>query len=137
VAIASFGTAVAVNADTVNARCDVYPKGEDRATSSGPCTFSQRQGAVGIQLKNGKRYDLRPVGNQAGNYRDQNGRAVYRQASLGDKGEIYRLYSESIYVYWDTAPYDRNSGNGNSGNSSSSGSAMGSAPDVGTHSTRQ
>lgn len=69
VTIASLGLAVSARADTVNARCDVYPKGDDRATSSGPCTFSQRQGAVGIQLKNGKRYDLTPVGNQPGNYR--------------------------------------------------------------------
>lgn len=99
--IASVGITVTAKADTVKARCDVYPKGEDRATSSGPCTFSQRQGAVGIQLQNGKRYDLRPVGNQPGNYKDQNGRAAYRQAGLGEKGQIYRLANESIYVYWD------------------------------------
>ncbi len=82
--IASLSLAVSVKADTMQARCDVYPKGEDRAKSSGPCTFSQRQGAVGIQLQNGKRYDLRPVGNNPGNYRDQNGRAAYRQSGLGD-----------------------------------------------------
>ncbi|MGI0485807.1 hypothetical protein ACN4EK_10245 [Pantanalinema rosaneae CENA516] len=116
-AIASLGITVAANADTVKARCDVYPKGSDRATSSGSCTFSQRQGAVGIQLQNGKRYDLRPVGNQPGNYRDQNGRAAYRQAGLGDKGQIYRLANESIFVYWDD-----NSDNNNN-NQSTSGSA--------------
>lgn len=104
-AIASLGIAVSAKADTVKARCDVFPKGSDRATSSALCTFSQRQGIVGIQLQNGKRYDLVPYGNQPGNYRDQNGRAAYRQAGLGDKGQIYRLANESIYVYWDTAPY--------------------------------
>lgn len=97
--------AVVVKADTVQARCDVYPKGEDRATSSGLCTFSQRQGAVGIQLQDGRRYDLSPVGNQSGNYVDQNGQAAYRQAGLDDAGQIYRFATESIYVYWDTAPY--------------------------------
>ncbi len=102
-AIASLSLAVSVKADTVQARCDVYPKGEDRATSSGPCTFSQRQGAVGIQLRNGKRYDLVPVGNNPGNYRDQNGRAAYRQAGLGDRGLIFRLANESIFVYWTNA----------------------------------
>ena len=116
-AIASLGISIAAHADTVNARCDVYPKGEDRATSSGPCTFSQRQGVVGIQLKNGKRYDLVPMGNQPGNYRDQNGRVAYRQSGLGDRGQIYRLATESIYVYWDTAPYGQNSGTPNSGSS--------------------
>ncbi|MGC8713575.1 MAG: SH3 domain-containing protein [Leptodesmis sp.] len=118
-AIASLSLAVSVKADTVQARCDVYPKGEDRATSSGLCTFSQRQGVVGIQLKNGKRYDLVPVGNQPGNYRDQNGRAAYRQSGLGNKGQIYRLATESIYVYWDTAPYGKNSETQNSGSSTS------------------
>jgi len=115
--IASLGISVAAHADTVAARCDVYPKGEDRAKSSGPCTFSQRQGVVGIQLQNGKRYDLVPVGNNPGNYRDQNGKAAYRQAGLGDKGQIYRLATESIYVYWDTAPYGQNSNTQNPGNS--------------------
>lgn len=112
VAIASLSFAVSAKADTVNARCDVYPKGEDRATSSGPCTFSQRQGFVGIQLKNGKRYDLSPDGDQSGTYRDQNGRAAYREdGGLGDKGEIYRLATESIYVYWDSAPYNQQTNN--------------------------
>jgi hypothetical protein len=78
-AIASCGITDIALADTVNARCDLYPKGEDRATSSSPCTFSQRQGAVSIQLKNGKRYDLTPAGDRPGNYRDQNGREAYRQ----------------------------------------------------------
>jgi hypothetical protein len=103
--IASFGIALSALADTVTARCDVYPKGQDRATSSGLCTFSQRQGNVGIQLENGKRYDLTPVGDNPGNFKDQNGRPAYRQSGLGDKGQIYRLATESIYVYWDTAPY--------------------------------
>lgn len=105
--VASFGISIAVKADTVTARCDVYPKGNDRAKSSGSCTFSQRQGVVGIQLQNGKRYDLVPAGNTPGNYRDQNGRAAYRQSGLGDKGQIYRLATESIYVYWDPAPYNQ------------------------------
>ncbi len=125
VAIASVGMTAIAKADTVTARCDVYPKGQDRATSSDVCTFSQRQGVVGIQLKNGKRYDLVPVGNNPGNYRDQNGRAAYRQSGLGDKGQIYRLATESIYVYWDTAPYGQNSGNQNSGGSTPAVAARG------------
>ncbi|UBF25847.1 hypothetical protein K9N68_30605 [Kovacikia minuta CCNUW1] len=49
VVITSLGMTAIAKADTVNAHCDVYPKGEDRAKSSGLCTFSQRQGAVGIE----------------------------------------------------------------------------------------
>jgi hypothetical protein len=102
-AIAALGTAVAVKADTVDARCDIYPAGEDRATSSGPCTFSQRQGVVGIQLPNGQRYDLQPSGDQPASYVDQSGQAARRDDGLGDRGTIYRLSNETIYVYWDPA----------------------------------
>jgi hypothetical protein len=110
-AIASLGTAVAVKADTVEARCDIYPAGQDRATSSGPCTYSQRQGFVGIQLPNGRRYDLRPVEDQPANYVDQDGKPVTRDnEGLGDRGTIFRLSNESVYVYWDPAPYGQNSG---------------------------
>lgn len=113
-AFASFAIAMPSKADTVKARCDVYPKGEDRATSTGPCTFSQRQGAVGIQLANGRRYDLNPVGDQPGNYRDQNGRSAFRQAGLGDRGQIYRLATESIYVYWDASTGNTSGGSATS-----------------------
>lgn len=116
--ITSLGITLAAKADTVTARCDVYPKGSDRATSSGPCTFSQRQGAVGIQLQNGRRYDLRPVGNQPGNYRDQNGQRAFRESGLGDKGQIFRLANQSIFVYWDTS-----SGNDNQSNESTTSSS--------------
>ncbi|MEA5571940.1 hypothetical protein [Calothrix sp. UHCC 0171] len=104
--LASICNVLPAKADTVKARCDVYPKGQDRASSSGLCNFSQRQGFVSIQLrKNGKRYELKPVGNKPGNYVDRNGKAAYRQSGLGKKGQIYRLANESIFVYWDTAPY--------------------------------
>lgn len=110
-AIATLGTAVAVKADTVDARCDIYPAGQDRATSSGPCTYSQRQGFVGIQLQNGQRYDLRPVEGQPEDYVDQNGQPASRDnTGLGDRGVIFRLSNESIFVYWDPAPYGQNSG---------------------------
>jgi len=130
VVIASLGitvTATIAKADTVNARCDLYPKGEDRATSSGACTFSQRQGVVGIQLQNGQRYDFRPVGDQPGNYLDQNGKPAYRQSGLGDAGQIYRLATESSYVYWDAAPYNNQGSSQNSSNQNSSQSSQ-SAP---------
>ncbi|MFB2875345.1 hypothetical protein [Floridanema aerugineum] len=117
--ITSLGITLAAKADTVTARCDVYPKGEDRATSTGPCTFSQRQGFVSIQLENGRRYELRPVGNQPGNYQDQNGQRAFRQSGLGDKGQIYRLANQSIYVYWDTGSSNDNQSNSSTTSSSS------------------
>jgi hypothetical protein len=103
-------------ADTVDARCDIYPLGSDQVTEVVPCTFSQRQGAVGIQLQDGTRYDLRPVGDQPGNFVDQNGNAAYRQAGLGDRGLIFQTVDERIFVYWDTAGIDHSSGSSGSNN---------------------
>ena len=105
--VAIFATVVllmaAAHADTVSARCDIYPKGSDRASAVVPCTFSQRQGHVSIDRADGVRHELAPRGDQPGKYVDQNGRPAYRQSGLGTRGQIYRLARESVYVYWDTA----------------------------------
>jgi len=68
-----------------------------------PCTFSQRQGYVTINREDGITHDLEPVGKTPGNFRDQNGQAVYRQSGLGDQGLIFRFPNGSVYVYWSTA----------------------------------
>jgi Periplasmic lysozyme inhibitor of I-type lysozyme len=91
------------NADTVNARCDIYPKGQNRASAVMPCTFSQRQGYVAIDRADGVRHELSPKGDQPGAYVDERGRPAYRNKGLGSRGQIYRLADQSIYVYWDTA----------------------------------
>lgn len=102
VSLISVGIALPSQADTVDARCDFYPIGEDYASSSVPCTFSQRQGYITIQTENAS-YDFSPTGGQPGNFVDANGSAVYRQSGLGDAGQIFRLRDESIYVYWDNS----------------------------------
>jgi len=107
ISLALMGIVLPVKADTVDARCDIYPLGEDKASASIPCTFSQRQGFVSIEREDGVRYELEPVGNEPGNYVDQDGKAAYRQAGLGDAGQIYRLANESVYVYWDPAPFNQ------------------------------
>ncbi len=90
-------------ADWTDARCEIYPKGSDQAAKMIPCTFGQRQGAVTITREDGVTHDLAPVGDAPGNYRDQQGRPVYRQSGLGSEGLIFRLPDESVYVYWSTA----------------------------------
>ncbi|MEK8034448.1 hypothetical protein AACH06_26770 [Ideonella sp. DXS29W] len=92
----------ASRADTVNARCDIYPKGSDTASKVVACTYSQRQGHVAIDRADGRRHELSPQG-AAGNYIDENGQKAVRSKGLGDQGQIYRLAKESIFVYWDTA----------------------------------
>lgn len=102
-AVAVLMMSTAAHADTVSARCDIYPKGSDRASAVVPCTFSQRQGHVSIDRADGVRHELSPIGDQAGNYVDQDGKPAYRQSGLGTRGLIFRLAHESVYVYWDTA----------------------------------
>jgi hypothetical protein len=91
------------NADSTQARCEIYPKGEDRASAVLPCTFSQRQGQVSIERADGVRHELSPKGDRPGNYVDEEGRPAYRQSGLGKRGLIFRLTDQSVYVYWDTA----------------------------------
>ena len=97
-----FGGLSTAHADTVDARCDIYPKGSDKVSKVVACTFSQRQGFVGIDRADGVRHDLSPQGS-AGNYTDENGQKAVRSKGFGDKGQIYRLAKETVYVYWDTA----------------------------------
>jgi hypothetical protein len=90
-------------ADSTQARCELYPKGSDRMETMLPCTFSQRQGFVTIRRDDGVTHELSPVGDRPGNFRDQEGQAVYRQSGLGEAGLIFRFPTESLFVYWDTA----------------------------------
>ena len=90
-------------ADSTDARCDIYPAGEDHTDVMLPCVFSQRQGYISITRSDGMRHELEPVGDSPGNFKDQDGRSVYRQSGLGDQGLIFRFEDESIYVYWSTA----------------------------------
>jgi hypothetical protein len=68
-----------------------------------PCTFSQRQGYITLSRSDGVTHELSPADGVPGNFRDQEGRVVYRQSGLGDQGLIFRLPDESIFVYWSTA----------------------------------
>jgi len=88
--------------DTTDARCDIYPKGEDHTRKMIPCVFSQRQGYVTIARDDGAVHELSPVGDAPGNFQDQFGRNVYRQSGLGDQGLIFRFPDESVHVYWST-----------------------------------
>ena len=92
-----------ISADWTDARCDIYPSGEDHTDVMIPCVFSQRQGYITITRDDGVVHDLSPEGDSPGNFTDQDGRPVYRQSGLGDQGLIFRFPDESVYVYWNTA----------------------------------
>lgn len=90
-------------ADTAEARCDIYLPGDDHATETFPCRFSQRQGYITIYRDDGITHDLRPMADTVGTYQDQEGRMVYREGGLDDQGLIFRFPFERVFVYWDTS----------------------------------
>ena len=89
-------------ADSTDAACEVYPRGEDHTDVLIPCSFSQRQGYISIFRSDGVTHELSPVGDTPGKLEDQDGRSVTRQSGLGDQGLIFRFPEESVYVYWNT-----------------------------------
>jgi hypothetical protein len=97
------GWALPSAADWTQARCEIYAKGSDKLEKMVPCTFGQRQGYITITREDGVTYDLSPVGDTPGNFRDQDGHAVHRQSGLGEAGLIFRFPKESLFVYWDNA----------------------------------
>jgi hypothetical protein len=105
--LASVAVAAPALADTVQARCDVFPAGEDKATSSGLCSFSQRQGFVTIRLKGGQTVELRPSESSPNAYIDGSGKPVKREILEANRGQVYRLKTQSIFVFWDPAPYGK------------------------------
>ena len=101
--------APAIQADQTDARCDIYPRGEDHASASIPCVFSQRQGYINIDRSDGITHELSPQGTVPGNFKDGKGNDAFRQSGLGEAGLIFRFSDESIYLYWDTAGLPGNS----------------------------
>jgi hypothetical protein len=83
------------SADTASAYCEVRKDGETKQGRSGPCDFSQRQGYVNIDLRNGERWELSPT-DEPQQFRDQKGNKVVRTAS-GDSHE-YKWDHKKIIV---------------------------------------
>jgi hypothetical protein len=97
-AVATLSTLIissVTEAQTVDSRCDIYPRGEDSASKVVNCTFSQRQGFIRIQREDGVSYELKPNGTNE--YLDQNGVAVLREND--GPATIFRFNNESVYVY--------------------------------------
>lgn len=91
----TFSISGITNAQTVNSRCDIYPRGEDTVSAMVNCTFSQRQGFIRIQRQDGVTYELKPNGNNK--YLDRKGNTIMRE----NEGSviIFRFNDESVYVY--------------------------------------
>ena len=87
VAIAVSGWLSTAHADSAEANCQVRKDGETKQGQSGPCTFSQRQGYIDLDLRNGETYSLAP-GSQPNHFKDQKGNKVVRTQAGGDTQEF-------------------------------------------------
>ena len=87
VALALSGWQPAAHADSADAMCQVRKDGETKQGQSGPCTFSQRQGYIDIDMRNGETYSLAP-GNQPNHFKDQKGNKVVRTQAGGNTQEF-------------------------------------------------
>jgi len=116
VTLAAIQAAPVALADTAEADCVLRKDGENKEGASGPCSFSQRQGYVNIDLRNGDRFDLSP-GEKADHYRDQQGKKVVRTVA-GDGSHEYKWEGKKIIVRFRTeASHDKSAaqGSGHSG----------------------
>lgn len=86
----------AVLADTADADCVLRKDGETKEGASGHCTFSQRQGYVDIDLRNGKSFSLTP-GDKPNHFRDQDGKKVVRTVEA-DGSHEYKWEGKKIVV---------------------------------------
>lgn len=102
--LASCGISFIAQAETVNSRCDIYPRGSDRVSKVVNCTFYQRQGNVTIEREDGGTYEVLVKGD---GYVDQNGKPVTRENDAG--AIIFRFVKESVYLYQgESAPSTNN-----------------------------
>ena len=87
VVLALGGIATPAYADSAQATCEVRKDGQAKHGQSGPCTFSQRQGYIDLDLRNGDTYSLSP-GNQPDHFKDQKGNKVVRTHAGGNTQEF-------------------------------------------------
>lgn len=83
-------------ADTAEADCVLRKDGEKKEGASGPCSFSQRQGHVDIDLRNGLNFSLSPT-DEPHHFRDQDGKKVKRTVA-GDGSHEYKWEGKKIIV---------------------------------------
>lgn len=89
-------------ADSADAMCEVRKDGDMKKGASGPCTFSQRQGYIDLDLRNGDTYSLAP-GNKSNHYKDQKGNKVVRTMGAGGTQEFKWEGGKKIIVTYSSA----------------------------------
>jgi len=101
-ALVLLGSGAPASADTAEASCEVRKDGDTRKGASGPCTFSQRQGHISLDLRNGDSYSLMPT-DREGQYRDQKGNKVMRTIA-GNREEFRWEGGKKILLTYTVSP---------------------------------
>jgi hypothetical protein len=90
-------------ADSADAMCEVRKDGDTKKGASGPCGFSQRQGYIDLDLRNGDTYSLAP-GNKPDHFKDQKGNKVVRSIGAGGVEEFKWEGGKKIIVTFTSSP---------------------------------
>ena len=106
--------ASSAHADSNEATCQVRKDGETKQGQSGPCTFSQRQGYIDLDMRNGETYSLAP-GNQANHFKDQKGNKVIRTQAGGNTQEFKWEGGKKIIVTFGASSSSSSGGGGAAG----------------------
>ena len=102
--------ALPARADTAASTCEVYHNGEHKKQRSGDCSFSQRQGFIGITLKDGVRFDLKPKEHME--YEDGDGHKVHR--TVDDNGQnTFKWHDRKIVLTFGRPSANQQAGNDN------------------------
>ena len=109
VAFALCGMASTAYADSNDAMCEVRKDGQAKHGQSGPCTFSQRQGDIDLDMRNGETYSLSP-GGQPNHFKDQKGNKVVRTQAGGNTQEFKWEGGKKIIVTWASTPSTHHQG---------------------------
>ena len=114
VVLAMCGMASSAYADSAEANCQVRKDGETKHGMSGPCTFSQRQGYIDLDLRNGETFSLSPTG-QPNHFKDQKGNKVVRTQAGGNTQEFKWEGGKKVVVTFGGAPQGGGNGGGAAG----------------------
>lgn len=93
-------------ADSMRCECGFSSSAGERPDTTSSCMFSQRQGFISVRIDGGREFDFSPVGDRPGNYRDQDGNAIYRKSGLGKEGQLFKLPDAYLYVFWNPTRLD-------------------------------
>ena len=116
-ALAVVSWAAPARADYQDANCEVRKDGDRQKGKSGSCSFSQHQGNISLDLRNGDTYNLQPAG-QPDRFRDQKGNKVVRSYAGGNTQEFKWEGGKKVIVTFSGNHNGNHNGYGASGRSS-------------------